>query len=62
LLADPTKNADRAREWSAGINWYVNRYVKIVTDYEHTSFRMPGPTATPVHDENLILSRIQLAF
>ena len=40
----------------------MNRYVKLATDYEHTGFRMASSTVTPLHSENVLMSRIQLAF
>jgi hypothetical protein len=33
-----------------------------MTDYEHTTFRMASSTATPLHNENVLTSRIQLGF
>lgn len=40
-----------------GLNWYLNRYVKLVADFEHINFTMaPGNT------ENVLMNRIQLAF
>jgi len=37
-FADPTKSAQEAREWGAGVNWYLNRNVKLSLDYEQTTF------------------------
>ena len=33
-----------------------------MTDYEHTTFRMASSTAIPLHNENVLTSRIQLGF
>ena len=62
LFADAKKSAAAAGEWGVGINWYLNRFAKVGTDYEHTHFDMASPKATPLHSENVILSRIQLGF
>lgn len=62
LFANASTAAQAAKEAAIGINWYLNRYVKLVTDYEHTGFRMASSTATPLHSENVLMSRIQLAF
>ncbi len=62
LLANPKTAAQQAKENGIGVNWYLNRYVKITMDYEHTRFRMASGTATPLHSENVLMSRIQLAF
>ncbi len=49
-------------ETGFGFNWYVTQYVKLQTEYEHTGFRMPVGSTTPMHSENLLLSQVQLAF
>jgi phosphate-selective porin OprO/OprP len=62
LFASAKTSAQRARAIGIGLNWHLNRYVKLMTDYEHTTFRMATPTTTPLHNENVLVSRIQLAF
>jgi len=62
LFANPKTSAQEAHEYGVGINWYLNRFVKLVTNYEHTNFRMAQSTVTPLHSENVLMSRIQLAF
>lgn len=61
-FANPATAPQQAKEQAVGVNWYLNRYVKLETDYEHTGFRMASPTATPLHSENVLMNRIQLAF
>jgi phosphate-selective porin OprO/OprP len=56
-LADPATSARRARAWSAGVNWYLNRNVRLMLDYERTSF-----TGGDRVSEGAILSRFQLLF
>jgi phosphate-selective porin OprO/OprP len=51
-----------AGETGIGFNWYLTRYVKLQTEYEHTSFKMAPGNTTPLHSEDLVLSQIQLAF
>src|SRR5262249_13195440 len=62
LFANPKTAAQQAHEEAIGLNWYLNRYVKLVTDYEHTTFKMASRSVTPLHNENVLMSRIQLAF
>src|SRR5215469_16466353 len=62
LFANPKTAAQGAFERAIGINWYLNRFVKLVSDYEHTSFRMASPKLTPLHSEDVLMSRVQLAF
>ena len=62
LFANPKTAAQEANERAIGINWYLNRYVKFEMDYEHTAFRMASATVAPLHSENVLMNRIQLAF
>jgi phosphate-selective porin OprO and OprP len=62
LFANPKTAARQADELGFGVNWYLNRFVKLVTDYEHTRFRMALSNVAPLHSENVLMSRIQLAF
>ena len=61
-FANPATSAQLAKEQAIGVNWYLNRYIKLETDYEHTGFRMASPTAIPLHSENVLMNRIQLSF
>src|SRR5579864_2830739 len=61
-FANPTATAQSAKEQAVGLNWYLNRYVKLETGYEHTGFRMASSTVMPLHSENVLMNRIQLAF
>ncbi len=62
LFASPKTAAHEAEEHGIGVNWYLNRFVKLTADYEHTTFRMALSTVTPLHSEDVLMSRIQLAF
>jgi phosphate-selective porin OprO/OprP len=64
--ADPTTAASSAKEWSIGLNWYPNWYVKLQLDYSRTKFKGGGggTVSAPLDrvDEQLIFGRVQLAF
>ena len=62
LFANSSTQPKQADEYGIGVNWYLNRYVKLMSAYEHTSFTMASRKATPLHGENVLMSRIQLAF
>jgi phosphate-selective porin OprO and OprP len=62
LFANPKTAAQQAEEHGIGVNWYLNRFVKLTTDYEHTTFRMALRSAIPRHNEDVLLNRVQLAF
>ncbi len=46
-LADPTKWSNSAWGTNVGINWYLNRYVKIYLDWQHSEFGSPVFYASP---------------
>jgi phosphate-selective porin OprO/OprP len=39
LFANPASAARRAAAWAAGVNWYLNRGLKLMLDYERTASR-----------------------
>jgi phosphate-selective porin OprO/OprP len=53
-----------AREWAGGMNWYLNRSLRISADYAHTSFTGGAAAADggnrPV--EHALLQRFQINF
>jgi phosphate-selective porin OprO/OprP len=51
----------KAKAWAIGLNWYLARAIKLVADYEHTTFT--GGTATGDREaENFVVTRVQYAF
>jgi phosphate-selective porin OprO/OprP len=40
-LADPTRWTNRAQLVDAGMNWYLNKFVKVYFDWEHAIFATP---------------------
>jgi phosphate-selective porin OprO and OprP len=60
-FADPTKSPSQAREWLAGVNWYLNRLVRISVDYGHTNF-LGGAVSADKAAERVILARFQINF
>jgi phosphate-selective porin OprO/OprP len=61
-FASSQTSAHEASEVGLGLNWYLNRYVKLTTDYEHTVFKMSASGATQLHSEEVLMNRVQLAF
>jgi phosphate-selective porin OprO/OprP len=62
LLANPASSAQQATELGIGMNWILNRFVKLTTDYEHTSFRMAQSNLAALPAEKVLMSRVQLTF
>jgi len=66
-FASSATSASSAHAWSAGINWYLNRNIRVNASFSHTMFGgyTGGTPATPVvpeQAENVFFTRIQLAF
>ncbi len=68
LFSNPSTSASAAHEWSVGLNWYLNRCVSVKTSFSHTTFTGgggPGTSAPSIitrQDENVLFTRVQLAF
>jgi phosphate-selective porin OprO/OprP len=45
-FANPITSVQEAREWGVGLNWYLNRNIKVSLDYERTTFDGGAGTAT----------------
>lgn len=62
LFANPTTSAHEATSWGVGLNWHLNRNVKLNLNYEQTDFA--GGEANPftAKGEKAILSRFQFGF
>lgn len=61
-FANPSTAARFAGGPGFGFNWYLTRYVKLQTDYEHTGFRMAPGAKSSLHSENVLINQIQLSF
>ncbi len=63
-FADPTTSASEAKAWSVGLNWWLNRNIRVEASYSHTSFEGgSGPKATVTKQpEEVFFTRVQLAF
>ena len=62
VFADPAKSARVAESVGGGVNWYLNRNVKIVANYEQTSFHGGATGGKDRDDEKIFLSRFQIAY
>ena len=61
VFADPAVSATRALVWGVGLNWHLNRNVKLQFDYEETTFTGSANPAL-AQPEHLVLTRVQFAF
>ena len=61
VFANPRISARKAQAWATGLNWYFNRNVKFVTNYEQTFFKEGGAVGNR-QTEKVILTRFQFAY
>jgi phosphate-selective porin OprO/OprP len=61
-FADPGTSAESAKAWGLGLNWYLNRWLKIALDYERTSFEGGGLEAGDRDTESAVFVRWQLSY
>ena len=62
VFANPDASADRAQGWTAGLNWYLNRYVRVMANFDHTWFNGGAPNGRDRPSEDTILTRLQLSY
>lgn len=61
FFADPLSSASGAKQWTVGLNWYANKNMKFVFNYEQTGFQQIAG-GVKRKDEKVLLERLQLAF
>ena len=61
-IVDPAKSVRKAFAWAVGLNWYLNRNVKQVVDFEHTTFAGGAEGGADRPAENAFFIRTQVSF
>jgi phosphate-selective porin OprO/OprP len=67
-FANRTTSASAAQAWSTGLNWYLNKNIRLNASFSHTTFTGGGGAGTTApaivtrQPENVFFTRIQLAF
>jgi len=72
VFSNPNTSANEAFEWSVGLNWWLNRNIRVLTSFSYTTFdggmnpALPAPGAPPgtvaAQDEKVFFTRLQLSF
>jgi len=60
-FALPSAAARRAHEWVGGVNWYLNRMLRLTLDYGNTNFE-GGAANGDRPSEKALLERVQINF
>jgi phosphate-selective porin OprO and OprP len=61
-FASINSSAQEARAWAVGLNWYLNKYVKLVADYEETHFDGGAAGGKDRDTERVVFTRAQVSF
>jgi phosphate-selective porin OprO/OprP len=61
LYADPVRSMRGATAYGAGVNWYLNRGVRVLLAWERTRFDAAGDAAERPA-ENAVIGRVQVVF
>ncbi len=65
-FADPTTAISKASAWAAGVNWYLNKDVKVYLDYEQTDYTGGWTNAAGAildrPTERVLETQVQLSF
>lgn len=59
--ADPKKSAKGTQSWGVGLNWYLNKNLKAVVDYDRSTFD-GGASSGDRKDEQALFTRFQVSF
>lgn len=62
LYANPSTSAKEATAWGVGLNWHLNKNVKLNLNYEQTDFRGGDSSPFTAKGEKVIQSRVQFGF
>ncbi|HXJ73231.1 MAG TPA: porin, partial [Candidatus Dormibacteraeota bacterium] len=62
VYADPGTSATKAFSWGVGLNWHLNKNVKVNLNYDQTDFKGGAATDLLRKGEKAIFTRAQISF
>ena len=61
-FASINSSAQEAHDWGVGLNWYLNSNLKLVLDYDQTTFEGGAAGGKDRETEHVLFTRAQLSF
>jgi phosphate-selective porin OprO/OprP len=64
-FANPATSASEARPWAVGLNWYLNKNIRMNTSFSRTIFKGkidPAVATVTRQPEEVLFTRLQLSF
>jgi len=61
-FASPAASASAARAWAVGLNWWLNKNVRVMTSFSRTTFDGGATGAVTKLPEEVLFTRLQLSF
>ena len=61
-LLNPNLSTQSASDFGVGINWYLNRNIKLQLNYDQTHFTKGAENGVHRSDEKILFSRLQITF
>jgi len=71
VFSNPAASAGEAFSWSVGLNWWLNKNIRVLMSFSHTTFEGGGavapiapvpPGTVTAQDEKVFFTRVQLSF
>jgi phosphate-selective porin OprO/OprP len=62
IYANATTSAREATSWGAGLNWHLNKNIKVNLNYEQTDFQGGDANLLTAKGEKAVLGRVQFSF
>jgi phosphate-selective porin OprO and OprP len=62
VFANASRSVSEAFSWGVGLNWHLNRNLKLSLDYDHTHFDGGNLNSATAQDEQVILTQLQFSF
>ena len=62
VFANPSSAASKAKGLGLGVNWHLNRQIKVTVNYEHTTFEGGAADGADRPSEDFVVTRFQHSF